>query len=84
MSHEMHRKACFLKDKSLETFQTMTWMLGIVGIICLVGGAWAGESSAEDVAGRLSPEEFIILPWGWTPGREDLLLGIKECGFNRD
>jgi hypothetical protein len=30
----------------------------------------------------LEPEEFPILPWGWTPGEESALEGIRECGFN--
>lgn len=31
---------------------------------------------------RLSPEEFVILPWGWTPGDLSTLQDIYECGFN--
>jgi len=31
---------------------------------------------------RLTPEQFPILPWGSTPGNEESLAGIKECGFN--
>lgn len=30
----------------------------------------------------LAPEEFAMLPWGWTAGKADVLRGIKECGFN--
>lgn len=30
----------------------------------------------------LKPEEFAILPWGWTPGDPDALRQIRDCGFN--
>lgn len=30
----------------------------------------------------LTPEEFMILPWGWTPGDAQILKEIKDCGFN--
>lgn len=30
----------------------------------------------------LTPEEFAILPWGWTPGDRSALREIRECGFN--
>ncbi|MFH1707235.1 MAG: hypothetical protein ABIF71_04895 [Planctomycetota bacterium] len=30
----------------------------------------------------LKPEEFAILPWGWTPGAPGALREIKACGFN--
>lgn len=30
----------------------------------------------------LKPEEFAILPWGWTPGDRYAMQGIRECGFN--
>jgi hypothetical protein len=30
----------------------------------------------------LAPEEFAILPWGWTPGAPDVLAAIQRCGFN--
>lgn len=29
-----------------------------------------------------APEDFVIMPWGWTPGDEKALREIKECGFN--
>jgi hypothetical protein len=31
---------------------------------------------------RLAPEDFAILPWGWTPGDADALAEIQRCGFN--
>jgi hypothetical protein len=30
----------------------------------------------------LTPEEFAILPWGWTPPDPAALEGIRQCGFN--
>lgn len=30
----------------------------------------------------LTPEQFPILPWGWTPASPDVYEGIRECGFN--
>ena len=30
----------------------------------------------------LAPEDFLIMPWGWTPGNEQALKDIKDCGFN--
>ena len=30
----------------------------------------------------VSPEEFAILPWGWTPSGNGVLEGIHRCGFN--
>jgi len=30
----------------------------------------------------LTPEEFPILPWSGTPGNEEAIKGIWECGFN--
>jgi len=41
-----------------------------------IGSAIAAENA------RLSPEEFAILPWGWTPGDDQMLQDIYECCFN--
>lgn len=30
----------------------------------------------------LAPEEFLIMPWGWTPNDAQVLKDVKECGFN--
>ncbi|MBE0695417.1 MAG: hypothetical protein IH586_00685 [Anaerolineaceae bacterium] len=30
----------------------------------------------------LTPAEFAILPWGWTPADADVLGEIRRCGFN--
>lgn len=29
-----------------------------------------------------APEEFAILPWGWTPAQKPVLDEIRSCGFN--
>lgn len=34
------------------------------------------------VVERLKPEDFIIMPWGWTPDDPEVLNGMWECGFN--
>lgn len=47
----------------------------------LIGCAAASSQAMEDVP-RLEPEEFPILPWGWTPGDLDALKEIRACGFN--
>lgn len=47
-----------------------TFLIGITG----------RPAVAQDM--RLAPEDFAILPWGWTPGDEKVLNEIRECGFN--
>jgi len=46
--------------------------------ICLAGGVVL----ASEESSRLTPEQFAILPWGWTPGEKDVLETIWDCGFN--
>lgn len=38
--------------------------------------------SQEKEAFRLSPDEFVILPWGWTSGDPSVFKDIYDCGFN--
>jgi|GEM_PF-3692066 len=38
-------------------------------------------AGAEEVP-LLKPEDFAVLPWGWTPGDPPTLQAIRECGFN--
>jgi hypothetical protein len=45
-------------------------------------GCTAASSQAVDNVPMLEPEEFPILPWGWTPGDLDALREIRACGFN--
>lgn len=30
----------------------------------------------------LDPDDFALMPWGWTPGNKKVLEDIKDCGFN--
>ncbi len=47
----------------------------------LIGCLTISSQAVEDIP-RLEPEEFPILPWGWTPGDLDALKEIRACGFN--
>ena len=38
--------------------------------------------SQSQKTNRLSPEEFVILPWGWTAGDSTIFKDIYDCGFN--
>lgn len=56
-------------------------------LILLIVAAGAGEwtaALAQDVASppRLTPEQFVILPWGETPGNLEALQTVYDCGFN--
>lgn len=46
--------------------------------------AWMcfGSAAMGQEPTRLDPEQFAILPWGWTPGERGVLEDIKACGFN--
>ena len=41
-------------------------------------GFWAQRPKVTAVA----PEDFVIMPWGWSAGDESVLKDIKDCGFN--
>lgn len=41
-------------------------------------GFWAEQPVISD----LSPNDFVLMPWGWTPGNKKALQDIKDCGFN--
>jgi hypothetical protein len=41
-----------------------------------------GATAQSEGVPMLTPEQFAVLPWGWTPGDADVLAGIRECGFN--
>ncbi len=30
----------------------------------------------------LAAEDFLLMPWGWSPGNAQVLKDIKDCGFN--
>lgn len=66
-------------------------------LLGLILAAPPGDASASDVSDKwahhgfhlertniamLTPEEFPIIPWGWTAGDEKALKDIKDCGFN--
>ncbi|MHC4800018.1 MAG: hypothetical protein ACYTF1_25555, partial [Planctomycetota bacterium] len=60
------------------------WVItaGLIGCMAVSSHALEdGISVFEDVP-RLEPEEFPIVPWGWTPGHLDGLKEIRACGFN--
>ncbi len=38
--------------------------------------------SAEGGVTMLKPNDFAVLPWGWTPGDQEVLDEVRECGFN--
>ncbi|MBN1899800.1 hypothetical protein JW926_00575 [Candidatus Sumerlaeota bacterium] len=30
----------------------------------------------------LAAEDFLLMPWGWTPGNKQAMQDIRDCGFN--
>lgn len=62
----------------------------ITGLVLAVSPAGAAKKPStgygfyldKPEVGMLKPEEFLIMPWGWTVGDEKALKDIKECGFN--
>lgn len=38
--------------------------------------------AAQEGSRRVSPEDFVILPWSWAPADLEQLRGIRDCGFN--
>jgi hypothetical protein len=51
-------------------------------MICLLFSPDPSRGQARRMESMLKPEEFAILPWGWTPGDRRALEEIRECGFN--
>jgi len=51
-------------------------------LITLVGVESTSYGITESEVTMLKPEEFAIIPWGWTTGDLEVLKEIKECGFN--
>jgi hypothetical protein len=45
-------------------------------------GGGVGLAQVVDEGPRLTPEQFVILPWGESPGDLDALQTIRDCGFN--
>ena len=44
--------------------------------------AYHGFQYEEPVINDVEAGDFLIMPWGWTPGDEGVLEDIKDCGFN--
>lgn len=50
----------------------------LAGLLFAAAAAAQGDRAAAEV----SPQEFAILPWGWSPSDLTALRGIKQAGFN--
>lgn len=59
----------------------MKHIIGVAVVYVAVLGMMA-TIRGEDAVPRLKPEEFAVLPWGWTPGEGQALETIRDCGFN--
>jgi len=69
----------FLEEKLVQIrLAALTWII----LVCLVSLHTATLSQVPEDSSMLSPEEFVILPWGWTSGDADAIRQIRECGFN--
>jgi len=70
-----------------------TFIIALFCLLALVTAASA-ETTAKDLydyhgfryttvkVKMLTPEEFMIMPWGWTPDDPQALKDIRDCGFN--
>ena len=73
---------------------SLIWSAIILGIVLTLA---PGDTSASEITDKwahhgfhferenmamLTPEEFPIIPWGWTAGDKKALEEIKDCGFN--
>jgi len=56
----------------------IVWVVVITLFSCWISAC----SKRLEVRPMLGPEEFAILPWGYTPGDLKVLKEIRECGFN--
>lgn len=55
----------------------------ILLIVAAGVASWTGAFAQTAPEGpRLTPEQFVILPWGETPGDPDALQTVYDCGFN--
>ena len=70
-----------------------TSVMMIAVLLCVLGAASAEMDSQAKYSyhgfryksasvNYVAPEDFLIMPWGWTPGDEQAMKDIKECGFN--
>lgn len=53
-----------------------------VWILLLLVFCFALTVTGVEEVPLLKPEEFAVLPWGWTPGDAPTLESIRACGFN--
>lgn len=51
----------------------------LIGLLFIPDGL-RGQAQRGEI--MLKPEEFAVLPWGWTPGDRRALEEIRACGFN--
>lgn len=51
-----------------------------IAVLLLPGLATAFSQGKNNAL--LAPDEFAIMPWGWTPGDLPTLKDIHDCGFN--
>ncbi|MCC6728317.1 MAG: hypothetical protein IT208_03160 [Chthonomonadales bacterium] len=55
-------------------------LVAIAAMLALCCAAAGAQPAGKDA--RVRPEDFAILPWGWTPGDAATLAEIRACGFN--
>lgn len=75
----------------------MSYLMIYTLLLGLILAATPGDASGSDVRDKwtqhgfhfertniamLTPEEFPIIPWGWTAGDDKALKDMKDCGFN--
>lgn len=57
----------------------MNKMLLPLFLILFVACPWL---QGDEVTSFLSPEEFVIIPWGHVPDDAEVIQTIRDCGFN--
>lgn len=55
---------------------------GYLAVCCAVMLGAVVQVYGQEAVSLLKPEEFAVLPWGWTPGEPQVLETIRACGFN--
>jgi hypothetical protein len=58
------------------------YLLILLMVVSGAGGWTAAVAQTTQDGPRLAPEQFVILPWGETPGDPDALQTVYDCGFN--
>ncbi|MCX6377455.1 MAG: hypothetical protein NTU88_15700 [Armatimonadetes bacterium] len=73
--------------------QSTSLFIGLAAVLALAAAASAEVTSKDKYAYHgfrykdaavscVAPEDFLIMPWGWTPGDEQAMKDIRDCGFN--